>query len=145
MRFLALDVGTKTIGIAMTDPLGVIAQAVETYLRKNRSEDIAYIVDLIERFEVDAVLVGLPLSTSGEETLMSEKVRAFVAQLQKKLRYTSRTRRNPEILLWDERHSTQDARELLWEQKISTRDHKKYIDQIAACLILEDYLRRWKE
>lgn len=142
MRIMALDLGTKTIGVAMTDPLQIIPQAHETYWRRNQKEDLGYVVDLIERFQVGTVLIGLPLSDEGEETPMSEKARSFAAQLAKKLRFTTRTALRPEIILWDERYSTQDARELLWEQEISKRDHKKYIDQIAASLILEDYLRR---
>lgn len=144
MRIMALDYGEKYIGIAVSEPTFGTVHGRDTLVRSNLTSDVVCILEQIDREDVGLLLVGLPLNEEGEETRTSVKVRSFVRNLEKKMRYSSRNYRQVPIEFWDERYTTQDADELLNERNIPRSERKKYIDRIAAILLLEDYLTRKK-
>ncbi len=137
---MALDYGEKYIGIAVNEPLFNTVHGRDTLVRKNLASDISYILEQISNEDVGLLLVGLPLNEDGEETATSAKVRSFVRNIQKKMHYSSRNHKKVEIRFWNERYTTQDADLILEEKQIPRSERKKYIDKIAAILLLEDYL-----
>ena len=86
MRILGLDVGTKTVGVAVSDPLGVIATGVTTIERVGIRKDTGKVIDYIKEYDCDTVVIGLPLSLDGEDSVQTEKVREFRHMLENKLR-----------------------------------------------------------
>lgn len=137
---MGIDVGTKTIGIAISDPMEVIAEPRETYWRKNTSKDIAYLYEMMCKEKVELLVVGCPLSDTQEETEMSVKIRSFIKQFEKKMKYVYHPQRKVPIVYWDERYTTQDAELILREQSVKKNEWKKTIDGIAASLILRSYM-----
>jgi putative Holliday junction resolvase len=133
-RSLALDVGTRTIGIAITDPLGIIAQPVETYARVGRRRDVAYIAELVREREVVTVVVGLPLRTDGTEGPEAEKVRRIADELSGVLGDSVG------VVLIDERFTTAQAERMLITGNVRRKKRKQVIDQVAAVLILQAHL-----
>jgi putative Holliday junction resolvase len=132
-RFLALDVGTKRIGIAVSDELGLTAQPVLTLdVRRNPRDDLRSIARLARRFAVAGIVVGNPLHLSGDAGPRALKTQQFAAQL------GSLT--GLPIHLWDERLTTREAHEILYEAGHARQDHKQVVDQIAATLILQSFL-----
>ena len=132
-RYLALDVGTKRIGIAVSDELGLTAQPVMTLeLRRSPREDLRSIARLARRFGVAAIVVGNPVHLSGEHSPRAGKVQAFAAELGKLTGLP--------IHLWDERLTTQEAHQILYEAGRSRQEHKAVVDQVAASLILQSFL-----
>ena len=132
-RLLGLDVGSKTIGMAVSDPLGYTAQGLETIRRKNKRTDFAALGEVIRRYEVSEIIVGNPLRMSGEEGRQSEKIAAFVEDLNKRF---------PEIpvRLWDERLTSVQANRVLRESEIGLEKRRGAVDRLAAVLILQAYL-----
>lgn len=132
---MALDVGDKKIGIALSDPLKITSQALETYERKDTEEDFHYLADLIKEKEVSILVAGLPKNMDGSEGPQAGKVRDFVAQLSS---YTE-----VKIDFSDERLTTVEAEKVLIDGNVSRKKRKKVIDQLAANLILQNYLKRY--
>ena len=144
-RILALDVGNRRIGVALSDPLGYTAQPLLTIYRTTLKADLKSITRLIRRYEVATVLIGLPVHASGEASPQSTKTEAFAEALRTHL--TEHLDPPPTLELLDERHTTADAHALLnhstHSQTAADRTSRsKIIDQVAATLILEAYLRR---
>ena len=132
-RFLALDVGTRRIGIAVSDELGLTAQPVLTLVRRrNPREDLRSIARLARRYSVAAIVVGNPLHLSGEASPRSAKTQAFAAELG--------TLTGLPIHLWDERLTTREAHQILYEAGHARQDHRPLVDQVAATLILQSFL-----
>jgi putative Holliday junction resolvase len=129
---LALDVGAKRIGLALSDPLGVTAQGIETLERTNIREDIARLEALIRERDVGLILVGNPLHMSGRESRQAEYVRQFADRLKE--------RTGIPVQFWDERLTTVEAGRVLRESGISSRKRAKAVDRLAAVLLLESYL-----
>ncbi len=127
---MALDVGDKRIGIAITDPTLTLVNPLQTYRRKTSQEDAGYIVQLCRQWNVGLVVVGLPLRLSGEEGTQAQKVRKFAELLRSK---------GLVVEFWDERFSTDQALEFLRGRSPEEKKSKK--DSIAAAIILEEYLR----
>jgi putative holliday junction resolvase len=132
-RYLALDVGSKRIGVAVSDELGLTAQPVLTLeRRRNQREDLRSIARLCRRFGVAGIVVGNPLTMTGEVSTQTAKVQAFAAELGELAGLP--------IHLWDERLTTHEAHQLLYEAGHARQDHRRVVDQVAATLILQSFL-----
>ncbi|HVC46295.1 MAG TPA: Holliday junction resolvase RuvX [Terracidiphilus sp.] len=132
-RFLALDVGSRRIGVAVSDELGLTAQPVLTLLRRrNTREDLRSIARLARRHAVAGIVVGNPLHLSGEPSPRSAKTQAFATELGQLTGLP--------IHLWDERLTTREAHQILYEAGHPRQTHRPVVDQVAAALILESFL-----
>lgn len=135
MRTLGLDVGTKTIGIAVSDGLGWTAQGIETYKRKgNLQEDLSYLGGLIAEYDVSKVVVGFPKNMNGTIGPSGEMCQEFANEIEETL--------NVPTVLWDERLTTAAAQRMLIDADVSRKKRKGVIDKMAAVLILQGYLDR---
>ena len=132
VRALALDVGEKRIGIAVSDPLGVIATSKTALVRKNKATDVAALAALIEREAVGVVIIGMPLSLAGGEGPQALRVRQFVAALEAEI--------TAPIRFWDERYTTVEAERLLRERGVKAEKVRAQVDSFAAALLLQEYL-----
>jgi putative Holliday junction resolvase len=134
-RYLALDIGSKRIGIAVSDELGLTAQPVLT-LERRRSprEDLRSIARLCRRYAVAGIVVGNPVKLDGQPSRQTEKVQSFAAELGELSGLP--------IHLWDERLTTHEAHQLLYESGHARQEHSKVVDQVAATLILQSFLDR---
>ena len=141
MRILGLDVGSKTVGVAVSDPLGVIATGVTTIERVGIRKDTGRVIDFIKEYGCETVVIGLPLSLDGSDSVQTQKVRDFRTMLENKLRSSGPLSR-VSIEWQDERYSTVEAEEVLIEADMSREDRKKIIDRQAAIVILQRYLDR---
>ncbi len=135
-RLLGLDVGSRTIGMAVSDPLGITAQGLPTIRRKNKRTDFAQLEQVITRYAVNEIVVGYPLHMSGGETRGSERMAAFAEEL--------RQRFSLPVHLWDERLTTAQAQRVLRESEMSIRRRGEVVDQMAAVLILQSFMERRK-
>jgi putative Holliday junction resolvase len=131
-RILGLDVGSKTIGMAVSDSLGITAQGLETIRRKNKRTDFPLLERAIRDHDVCEIVVGYPLRMSGAEGRQSEKVAAFAEEL--------RQRFSLPVHLWDERLTSVQANRLLREAELSIAKRAAAVDRMAAVLILQSYL-----
>jgi putative Holliday junction resolvase len=131
-RVLGLDVGSRRIGIAVSDALGITAQGLETLQRRNKRTDLAALEQVIRDNEVREIVVGLPLRMSGAEGTQSEKMRAFADDLRKKFRVP--------VHLWDERLTSAEANRFLRETDLSIDKRAKAVDRMAAILILQGWM-----
>jgi len=132
MRIMALDVGEKTIGVAISDSLLLTAQARPTIRRKSPSSDIELLRRMAEENEVHQILVGQPLHMNGKESRQSQRIGRFAADLKNKL--------DIPVLFWDERLTSFAADQHLEEMGLNWRQRREHIDKIAAMIILQDYL-----
>jgi len=132
-RYLALDVGSKRIGVAVSDELGLTAQPVLTLDRKrNTREDLRSLARLARRYGVAGIVVGNPLHLSGEQSPRAAKTQAFASALGELSGLP--------IHLWDERLTTQEAHQILYEAGHARQEHRQVVDQVAAALILQSFL-----
>ena len=132
MRILAIDVGRKRIGVAVSDPMGIVAQGIKSMEVKDEGSALEEIVALAKENEANKIIVGLPLNMNGSDSQMTKEVRAFAERL-KAMTQTS-------VLLWDERlTSLQIERDLIFLD-ISRAKRKKINDMLAAQIILQNYL-----
>ena len=130
---VALDVGDRRIGIAVSDPLWITAQGLETYRRtESTKKDVAYIVGVLKRYEPCRLLLGMPMNMNGTIGEQGEKVRRFAEAIQKEW--------DGELLFFDERLTTMAARRVLIDADLSRGKQKKVIDKLAAVLILQGYM-----
>ncbi len=132
MRLMGLDVGDKTIGVAVSDLLGWTAQGVETIRRTSYKEDIDRLKQIIVEKEVEKLVVGLPKNMNGTLGPQGEKVKKFVDKLKSRI--------DIEIVFWDERLTTVAAEKMLISADVSRKKRKKVIDKVAAIYILQGYL-----
>lgn len=140
MRIMGLDVGDKTIGIAISDALKITAQGKETLFRQSLKTDIDQLIDWINNYEVEKVVVGLPLNMNGTLGPQGEKTKSFVDKLEKKIKHSTRISREIEIVYWDERMTTMSANRMLIEADMRRDKRKQVVDTVAAALILQSYL-----
>lgn len=131
-RVLGLDVGARRIGIAVSDPLGITAQGLETLQRQNKRKDFAALEKLIREYAVRQIVVGLPLRMSGAEGTQSDKMMLFADDLRKRFRLP--------VHLWDERLTSAEANRLLRETEMSINKRAKAVDRMAAVLILQGWM-----
>lgn len=133
MRILALDVGDKTIGIAVSDELGLTAQGVEVIRRTSSAADFRRLAELAEAYKVDTFLIGLPKNMNGTIGPRGEAVQRFAAEVEAAFPACA-------VKLWDERLSTVAAERSLIEADVSRRRRREVIDKMAAVFILQGYL-----
>lgn len=129
---MALDVGAKRIGLAVSDALGITAQGLQTLQRKNKRSDMEGLAAVIEKYAVQEIVVGYPLHMSGSEGAQSLKVADFAEGL--------RRRFSLPVHLWDERLTSAEANRLLRETEMSIRRRGQVVDRMAATLILQSFL-----
>ena len=135
MRIMGLDYGSKTVGVAMSDPLGITAQAVETIWRKDENKlrkTCARIEELINEYEVERIVLGLPKHMNNDLGERAQKALAFGEMVKR--------RTGLEVVMWDERLTTVEAERTLIENNVRRENRKQYIDTIAAVFILQGYL-----
>ena len=135
MRIMGLDYGSKTVGVAICDPLGITAQGIETIERKEENKlrkTLARIEELIREYDVESVVLGLPKNMNNTFGERAEKTLEFKEMLERRTGLT--------VTLWDERLTTVEAERTLMESKVRREDRKKYVDKIAAVFILQGYL-----
>ena len=145
MRILGLDVGDKTVGVAVSDPLGIIATGVTTIDRVGIRKDTGKVIDYIREYGCEQVVMGLPLNLDDTDSVQTEKVREFRTMLENKLRSSGAELSKVKIDWQDERYSTCEAEEVLIEANMSREDRKKIIDRQAAIVILQRYLDRMEK
>jgi putative Holliday junction resolvase len=132
-RILALDYGTRRIGLAVSDPLGITAQGLPTLLRKNKRTDLAHLREVLATHNICEIVVGLPLRLSGAESSSTEKAREFAELLRKEFSLP--------VHLWDERFTSVEANRVLRESEMSIRKRGEAVDRLSAVLILQAFLQ----
>ncbi|MCQ9208429.1 MAG: Holliday junction resolvase RuvX [Omnitrophica bacterium] len=132
MRILALDLGEKNIGLAISDKLGWTAQGLPTLRRQAQDKDICAIADIAKENCVTEIVVGMPINMNGTLGKSAQAVAAFLEDLKKKVTLP--------IKVWDERLTSLQAEKVLLEQDLSRKKRKHKIDRLAAQLILQNYL-----
>ena len=135
MRIMGLDFGSRTTGVAVSDPLGITAQGVETIVRKDENklrQTCARIEELIKEYEIEEIVLGYPKNMNNTAGERAEKTEAFKAMLER--------RTGKPVILWDERLTTIVAERVLMESGVRRENRKAVVDKIAAVLILQGYL-----
>jgi putative Holliday junction resolvase len=131
-RILGLDVGSKTIGLAVSDPLGITAQGLVTLRRQNKRLDFEQLERVMKEYEVTEIVVGLPLRMSGVEGIQAEKMQGFAEQLRQRFQLP--------VHLWDERLSSAQANRVLRDSEMSIKRRGEVVDRLAAVLILQSWM-----
>ncbi|AZV56213.1 Holliday junction resolvase RuvX [Clostridium sp. AWRP] len=132
MRILGLDIGDRTIGVALSDPLGITAQGITTVRRKNQEKDIEELKSICEKYGVELIVSGLPKNMNGTLGPQSEKVLSFCKVIGQSIKVP--------IEMWDERLTTVAAHRAMIEGDLSRAKRKKIVDKMAAIYILQGYL-----
>ncbi len=135
MRIMGLDYGSKTVGVAISDPLGITAQGIEIIRREKETklrQTLARIEALIKEYQVESIVLGFPKNMNNTIGDRAEKSLAFKEMLEK--------RTGLDVVMWDERLTTVEANRTLMEGKVRREDRSKYVDMLAAVYILQGYL-----
>ncbi len=132
MRIMGLDLGDKRIGVAVSDPLGLTAQGLESITCRSARDDIKKIKELADKYEVERIVVGYPVNMDGSAGPRAEMAGLFAGRLAKALGLP--------VELWDERLTTVAAERLLIEANVTRSRRRQVIDRVAASLILQGYL-----
>ena len=135
MRIMGLDYGSKTVGVAISDALGITAQGIETIERKEENklrQTLARIEALVKEYEVERIVLGFPKNMNNTLGERAEKSLEFKEKLER--------RAGIPVIMWDERLTTVEAERTLIESKVRRENRKKYVDKIAAVFILQGYL-----
>ena len=135
MRILGLDYGSKTVGVAVSDPLGLTAQSVETIWRKQENklrQTLARIEELAAEYQAEKIVLGLPKNMNNTIGERAEKTLEFREMLER--------RTGLPVVMWDERLTTVEAHRTMMESGVRREDRKKYVDKLAAVYILQGYL-----
>ena len=135
MRSLGLDYGSKTVGVAVSDPLGLTAQSVETIWRKQENklrQTLARIEELAAEYQAEKIVLGLPKNMNNTIGERAEKTLEFREMLER--------RTGLPVVMWDERLTTVEAERTLMEASVRRENRKQYLDQLAAVFILQGYL-----
>lgn len=131
-RLLGLDIGNKTIGVSVSDPLGITAQGVTTIIRASKAEDAAALKVLIEKYDVEKLIVGLPKNMNNTLGFQAKRTMNYADYLKEAL--------GMEIIYVDERLTTSSAEAVLMQGGVRRENRKKHVDKLAAVLILQTYL-----
>jgi len=131
---MGLDVGSKTIGVAISDELGITAQGFKTIKRKAMEDDLRELYTIISQFQIEKIVVGLPKNMDGSLGKQAEFVLGWIEDLKNKIQLPVET--------WDERLSTVEATKTLLKADLSRKKRKEVIDKVAAVLILQGYLQQ---
>ena len=134
MRMLGLDVGTKTIGVAVSDPMGWTAQGITVIRRSSKENDLQALQCLLDEYQVEKFVVGLPRRTDGSYGPETDKIYEFGSELEREFGLP--------VEYWDERFSTVAAQRVLLEGDVSRAKRRQVIDKVAATVILQAYLDR---
>lgn len=135
MRIMGLDYGSKTVGVAISDPLGITAQGIETIERKEENklrQTLARIEALVKEYEVEKIVLGFPKNMNNTIGERAEKSLELKEKLERRIGIP--------VIMWDERLTTVEAERTLIESKVRRENRKKYVDKIAAVFILQGYL-----
>ncbi|MGI6392234.1 MAG: Holliday junction resolvase RuvX [Candidatus Izemoplasmatales bacterium] len=134
MRYLGLDLGTKTLGIAMSDPSGIIASAYETFIfAENDYESAARkVVSLVQEFKIKGIILGLPRNMDGTLGFQAHRSEDFQTRLSAMVTVP--------VILWDERLTTKVAEQTMTKAKTKTKHKKQIVDRLAATILLQSYL-----
>ena len=135
MRVMGLDYGSKTVGVAISDPLGITAQGIETIERKEENKlrrTLARIEELVKEYGVEKIVLGLPKNMNNTLGERAEKSLELKGMLERRIGIP--------VIMWDERLTTVEAERTLIESNVRRENRKKYIDKIAAVFILQGYL-----
>lgn len=135
MRVMGLDFGSKTVGVAISDPLGLTAQPIEIVRRKEENKlrkTLARIEELVKDYQVETIVLGFPKNMNNTVGDRAEKSLAFQEKLER--------RTGLPVVMWDERLTTVEANRTMMESKIRREDREKYVDALAAVFILQGYL-----
>ncbi len=135
MRVMGLDYGSKTVGVAISDPLGITAQGIETIERKEENKlrkTLARIEELVKEYEVGKIVLGFPKNMNNTIGERAEKSLELKAMLERRIGIP--------VIMWDERLTTVEAERTLIESNVRRENRKKYVDRIAAVFILQGYL-----
>lgn len=138
MRKIGLDVGDKTIGVAVSDPLGITAQGITTIERVGIRKDSGKVIDYIKKYECDTVVMGLPLNMNGEDSEQTVKVREFRTMLENKMKSTGI--KGVKVVWQDERLTTVQAERIMIQADVRRNKRKEVIDKQAAIIILQSFL-----
>ena len=133
MRFLGLDLGTRTIGVAQSDPTGFLASGVETIRRTSPEHDFARLAELVEQLSVQGIVLGYPKNMNGTIGERAKACEAFAEELRARFPHVP-------VTLWDERLSTVAAERVLIDADLRRSKRKQVIDKMAAVVILQNYL-----
>jgi putative Holliday junction resolvase len=131
-RVLGLDVGSRTIGMAVSDALGITAQGLTTMRRQNKRTDFGQLEAVIKQYDVAEIVVGYPLRMSGMEGTQSEKMQLFAEELRKRFKLP--------VHLWDERLTSAEANRVLRDSEMSIKRRGEVVDRLAAVLILQGWM-----
>jgi putative Holliday junction resolvase len=132
-RILAIDYGSRRMGLAVSDPLGITAQGLETLERKNKRADFGRLERTIREYQVREIVLGYPLRMSGEEGTQSQKVAEFAEELRRRFELP--------VHLWDERLTSAEANRVLREAELSIKKRAQAVDRMAAVLILQSFMQ----
>ena len=138
MRAISLDIGDKTIGVAVSDALGITANGLMTIDRIGIRKDADKVLALIKEYECGTVVIGLPLNLDGSDSVQTQKVRDFRTMLENKMRSTGV--KGVDVVFQDERFTTKIAENVLIEADVSRKKRKEVIDKQAAVIILQGWL-----
>lgn len=136
-RVIGLDVGDKTIGVAVTDPLFISAQGVTTIERVGARKDCDKIIEYVKQYEAETVVCGLPLMLNGTDSPQTEKVREFAKLLENKMRSSAL---KTKLEFMDERFTTKMAEDVMMQTGMKRKERKEYVDKQAAMIILQSYM-----
>jgi len=136
MRIMGLDIGSHTIGVAVSDELGLIAQGLKTIRRTSKEADFEEITKIVDEFQIGKIVVGLPMNMNGTLGKQAEIVLQWIRNLKEEVSLPVET--------WDERLSTVEASKVLLEADVSRKKRKKAVDKLAAVIILQGYMDRSK-
>ncbi|MDY3118624.1 MAG: Holliday junction resolvase RuvX [Peptoniphilus sp.] len=131
-RLLGLDIGNKTIGVSVSDPLGITAQGVTTIIRASKAEDVKALRALIDTYDVEKLIVGLPKNMNNTLGFQAKRTMNYADYLKEAL--------DMEIVYVDERLTTSGAEAVLIQGGVRRENRKKHVDKLAATLILQTYL-----
>lgn len=137
-RIIGLDVGDKTIGVAISDPLRIIAQGVKTIDRVGIRKDTTKIIDFVKEYDCDTIVIGLNINLNGTDSVQTKKVYDFKTMLENKLRSTGLSK--VKCIFEDERFTTVIAERVLIDADLSRKKRKEVIDKQSAIIILQSYL-----
>ncbi|NLP29710.1 MAG: Holliday junction resolvase RuvX [Clostridiales bacterium] len=143
MKVIGLDVGDKTIGVALSDDLNITAQGLMTINRVGIRKDTSKVIELVKQYDCETIVIGLPLNLDGTDSIQTEKVREFTDLLKNKLR--SSGKQKIDVVFQDERFTTVIAENVLIEADLSRKKRKDVIDKQAATVILQSYLDTMKK
>lgn len=142
MRKLGLDVGDKTIGVAVSDELDITVQGVTTIDRVGIRKDAGKVMDYVREYDCDTVVMGLPINLDGSDSVQTEKVREFRTMLENKMRSSGMA--DVKVEWQDERFTTVIAERVLMEANMKRKSRKEVVDKQAAIIILQSYMDRVK-